>query len=263
MSSIKGFIARRSNAFFSVSSIVGVFILWLVCGNLKLIDPVILPPLGEVWDTAVEMLFASDKQTALPTHIAVSLARSGAAFVLAILFGIPLGLAMGVFPRFGALMEPFTQFIRPLPKLALIPLVILWLGIGETSKVFLIFISAFFSIVVGAAAATLNVKTQRLRLAQALGATPYQQIRYFVLPSALPEIFTSVRIAIGVGWTTLVAAEMVAASSGLGWLVMNASNYLRTDIVMLGILVLGGIGYLLDLGIVALQRRFVPWTGKD
>ncbi|MDR2825213.1 MAG: ABC transporter permease [Deltaproteobacteria bacterium] len=263
MSCIKDFIARRGNAFFSVLSIFGVFILWSLCGSLNLIDPIILPPLGEVWGTALDMLFASDKQTALPIHIAVSLARSGTAFVLAILIGIPLGLAMGVFPRFGALMEPFTQFVRPLPKLALIPLVILWLGIGESSKVFLIFISAFFSIVVGAAAATQNVKTQRLRLAQALGATPYQQIRYFVLPSALPEIFTAVRISIGVGWTTLVAAEMVAASSGLGWLVMNASNYLRTDIVMLGILVLGGIGYLLDLIIVTLQRSFVPWTGKD
>jgi taurine transport system permease protein len=263
MNKIKGFIARRGNAFFSIAAIVGFFILWFICGSFKLIDPIILPPLGEVLGTTVDMLFASDKQTALLTHIAVSLARAGTAFVLAVLAGIPLGLAMGVFPRFGALMEPFAQFIRPLPKLALIPLVILWLGIGETSKIFLIFISTFFSVVVGAAASTMNVKTQRLRLAQALGASACQRIRYFVLPSALPEIFTSVRIAIGVGWTTLVAAEMVAANSGLGWLVINASNYLRTDIVMLGILVLGSIGYLLDLGIVALQKRFVPWTGRD
>jgi taurine transport system permease protein len=101
-----------------------------------------------------------------------------------------------------------------------------------------------------------------LRLGRALGATNRQLLRYIVFPGALPEIFTSVRLAVGVGWTTLIAAEMVAADTGIGWMVLNASSYMRTDIVMLGIILLGLTGYILDTLIVALQKVVVPWDGK-
>jgi taurine transport system permease protein len=144
----------------------------------------------------------------------------------------------------------------------LIPLVIVWFGIGEFSKFVLIFLSTVLTVLVGAAAAVQSVPVGRLRAAQSLGATERQLFRYVILPSAVPEIFTAVRVAIGIGWTTLIAAEMIASSSGLGWMVINASSYLRTDVVMLGIVLLGGIGYLLDVALVQAQRRIVHWAGR-
>jgi taurine transport system permease protein len=155
-------------------------------------------------------------------------------------------------------LNPFVQFLRPLPKIALIPLAVVWLGIGEASKFFLIFIATFLSVVVGASAAVERIGRSRIRVAQTLGASRKQIFLRVVLPDALPDLFTTVRLSIGIGWTSLIAA-----SSGLGWMVINASSYLRTDIVMLGILLLGGIGYLLDLLLLGLQRLFVPWAGKE
>ncbi len=143
------------------------------------------------------------------------------------------------------------------------PLVIVWFGIGEGSKFFLIFIATVLSIMVGAAAAVANVSQARLRAAQTLGASRAQLFTHVVLPNALPELFTTVRLAIGIGWTSLIAAELVAANSGLGWMVINAGSYLRTDVVMLGILLLGLIGYLFDWLLVLLQKRFAPWAGKE
>jgi taurine transport system permease protein len=162
-----------------------------------------------------------------------------------------------------AALDPFVQFLRPLPKLALIPLVIVWFGVGELSKFLLIYLGTVLTVIVAAAAAVMNVKEGRIRAAEALGVTRYQLFRYVIFPSALPDLFVGVRMAVGIGWTTLIAAEMIAANSGLGWMVINASAYLRTDVVMIGILLLGITGYLLDLGLVALQRVAVPWIGKD
>jgi taurine transport system permease protein len=142
-------------------------------------------------------------------------------------------------------------------------LAILWLGIGEVSKIFLIFLSTLFTVVVGSAASVKTVSRGKLRLGAALGTNSWQLIYHIILPASLPEIFTSVRLAIGVGWTTLIASEMVAADSGMGWMVMNASSYMRTDLVLLGIILLGVTGYLLDYALVLIERLAVPWAGKE
>jgi taurine transport system permease protein len=226
-------------------------------------SPLILPPPQEIWDSALEILELGYHQTPLWRHVGVSLGRALVAFALAVAIGVPLGLAMGLFPILSSALEPFVQFFRPLPKIALIPLAILWLGIGEVSKVFLIFLSTLFTVVVGSAASVKGVGLGKLRLGAALGATRLQLIWKFILPASLPEIFTSVRLAVGVGWTTLIAAEMVAAESGMGWMVMNASSYMRTDIVMLGIILLGLTGYLLDYILVIIERFAAPWAGKE
>ena len=238
-------------------------VVWQLSGSLNWVDPLLLPPPSEILRTALELLASGYRQTPLWEHFLTSTARALAAFVVAIVSGVPLGLAMGLSPTLGAALNPFVQFLRPLPKIALIPLVIVWFGIGEGAKFFLIFISSFLSIVVGAAAAVLGVSQARLRAAQTLGANRRQLFLYVVLPNALPELFTSVRLSIGIGWTSLIAAEMVAASSGLGWMVINAGSYLRTDVVLLGIVLLGLTGYFFDWSLVHLQRRFAPWAGMD
>jgi taurine transport system permease protein len=247
----------------SLASVAGFGLLWYASGRYGWASALILPPPGEVFDTAFQMLSGGYHRVPLWQHVAVSLGRALIAFAGAIAVGVPVGLAMGVSPVLSAILDPFVQFFRPLPKLALIPLVIVWMGIGETSKIFLIFISTLFSVIVGAAAAVHSVKEGRLRVARALGATRWQLLCHIILPSSLPELFTSIRLAVGVGWTTLIASEMVAADSGLGWMVMNASSYMRTDVVMLGILLLGLTGYGLDLVIVAVERLMVPWAGRE
>ncbi|WP_199525690.1 MULTISPECIES: ABC transporter permease [unclassified Herbaspirillum] len=244
----------------AVALVLGV---WQLSGSLHWIDPLLLPPPSEIFQTTVDILADGYRQVSLWQHILVSVLRATVAFAAAIAAGIPLGLAMGLSQPVSAVLEPFVQFLRPLPKIALIPLTVVWFGIDEGSKFFLIFISCFLSVVVSAAAAAVGVNKNRLRAAQTLGANRYQLFTRVVLPNALPEIFTGVRLSIGIGWTSLIAAEMVAANSGLGWMVINAGTYLRTDVVMLGILLLGIIGYLFDLALVLLQRAFVPWAGRD
>ncbi|WP_058911669.1 ABC transporter permease [Entomohabitans teleogrylli] len=247
----------------SVVSVAIFLALWQLAAARQWVDPLLLPSLADIGLTTQELLADGYRQVPLWEHVTVSLARALSAFAAAIVIGIPLGLMMGMSEVLSAVLNPFVQFLRPLPKIALIPLAVVWLGIGEASKFFLIFIATFLSVVVGAAAAVERIGRSRIRVAQTLGASRRQIFLHVVLPDALPELFTTVRLAIGIGWTSLIAAEMVAASAGLGWMVMNASAYLRTDIVMLGILLLGGIGYLLDLLLLGLQRLLVPWAGKE
>ncbi|MBS0848126.1 ABC transporter permease [Citrobacter sp. JGM124] len=247
----------------SVASVAIFLAIWQLAATRQWVDPLLLPSLTDIGLTAEELLADGYRQVPLWQHIAVSLARALSAFAVAIVLGIPLGLLMGMSAGLSAVLNPFVQFLRPLPKIALIPLAVVWLGIGEASKFFLIFIATFLSVVVGATAAVERIGQTRIRVAQTLGATKLQIFLRVVLPDALPELFTATRLSIGIGWTSLIAAEMIAASSGLGWMVINASSYLRTDIVMLGILLLGTTGYLLDLLLLGLQRFFVPWAGKE
>lgn len=247
----------------SIVSVASVLAFWQLSGQLGWIDPLLLPTPVEVARTAVDVAIHGYQQTSLWHHTLISVARAVTAFMAAIAIGVPLGLFMGMSPVLNAILDPFVQFLRPLPKIALIPLTVVWFGIGEGAKFFLIFIASFLSILVGATAAVGSVSQSRIRAAQVLGASRTQIFRHVVLPHTLPELFTSVRLALGIGWTSLIAAELVAATAGLGWMVLNAGNYLRTDVVILGIMLLGLIGYLLDFLLVRAQRRFVPWAGKD
>ncbi|RMX04889.1 ABC transporter permease subunit [Corticibacter populi] len=257
------FSASWKLAAISVASVLAFLALWQIAGTAGWINPLLLPPLGEVLRTTLDLAENGYRQSSLWHHIGISVARAGSAFVAAIAIGVPVGLLMGRTPWLAAVLDPFVQFLRPLPKIALIPLVVVWFGIGEGSKFFLIFISTLLSVLVGSAAAVLNVGQQRIRAAATLGASRHQIFWHVILPNALPEIFTTIRLAIGIGWTSLIAAELVAAESGLGWMVLNAGTYLRTDVVMVGIFLLGLIGYLFDAALVLLQRRLVPWAGKD
>jgi taurine transport system permease protein len=254
---------KKSNLpFLSVAAVSTAFLAWLIVGELQLVSPIFLPSPVEVYLTAKDLLVDGYRNVSLLQHVAVSIGRALLAFAVAIITGIPIGLLMGMSPAVNAILDPFVQFLRPLPKLALIPLVIVWFGIGELSKFLLIYLSTLLTIIVAAAAAVMSVPEGRIRAALSLGATQVQLFRHVILMNALPELFTGVRVAIGIGWTTLIAAEMIASTSGIGWMVLNASSYLRTDVVMLGILILGTTGYLLDLSIVAAQRLFIHWIGK-
>ena len=162
----------------------------------------------------------------------------------------------------GGILDPLIEFYRPLPPLAYLPLMIIWFGIGEVSKVLLIVLACFAPVALATRSGVLSASADQINAARALGASRAQVLRYVVLPAALPEILIGLRIGMGVGWTTLVAAEMVAAQAGLGQLVLNASNFLRTDVVVMGILLIGLFATVFEVGLRRLERVLVPWKGK-
>ena len=146
--------------------------------------------------------------------------------------------------------------MRPIPPLALIPLVILWFGIDETAKIYLLFLASLFIMVIAARSGVSSVSVSKVHAAYMLGATKTQVLRYVIIPNAMPEIFTGWRISMGVCWGTVVAAELVAADRGLGSMIMIAKNFLQTDTVVIGIVLIGLIGYSIELIMRALEKRF-------
>lgn len=255
--------SRYRHLAISTATVIAFFALWQVAGSRGWVDTLFLPPPTDLLDSLIDILQNGYGQIPLWQHVAISLARALSAFAVSILIGVPLGLLMGLNRTLAAILDPFVQFLRPLPKIALIPLTIVWLGIDEASKFFLIFIATFLNVLVGSAAAVLGVSQGHIRVAQTLGLNRRQIFWRVVFPHCSPELFTTIRLSIGIGWTALVAAELVASTAGVGWMIINAGSYLRTDVVMIGILILGILGYLLDLTLVALQRWVVPWAGKE
>jgi taurine transport system permease protein len=247
----------------SCSTVIAIIILWLVVTKLQIINALFLPSPRKIWEAFVIIYKNGYKTYSFWQHISSSLIRISIAFGLAIITAVPLGLASGYIPWLKAILEPVIEFIRPLPPLAYYTLLVLWLGIDNGSKIMLLFIACFTPIYIACVSSVLRIPQNYLRNAASLGANKIQIFFLVIFPSTLPDIFLSMRTALGVGYTTLVASEMVAARSGIGWMVLDASNFLRSDIVFLGIIIMGIMGIILDQIIRALKKIFVSWEGKD
>ena len=254
--------AAVSPALISTVTVLAVLGAWAAVTHLGLTRPLFLPKLETIFKAFLAAVDGRTDGAPLSVHVGMSLMRVVGAFLLAAAVGIPVGIAMGMSATARAVLDPFIEFYRPLPPLAYLPLVIIWFGIGETSKVLLIFLACFAPVALAARSGVLSASDDQINAARALGAGRWQVVRHVVLPAALPEILVGLRIGMGVGWTTLVAAEMVAANAGIGQMVLNASNFLRTDIVMMGIFVIGFFAILFEFGMRWLERRLVPWKGK-
>jgi taurine transport system permease protein len=152
--------------------------------------------------------------------------------------------------------------MRPVPPLALIPLVIIWAGIGEVGKIILLFLAALWIMAIAARAGVSGVRISKVHAAYSLGARKWQIMRYVIVPNSLPEIFTGARVAMGVCWGTVVAAELVAAEKGAGMMIMVASKFQQTDVVILGIILIGAIGFAIDMLMRWAERIMVPWKGR-
>jgi taurine transport system permease protein len=246
----------------SIVSIASLLALWWIATELAWIKPLFLPGPEAIW-LAFQQAVAGDLDNhTLWVHFLWSMYRVFAAFLLAVLIGIPVGIGMGVSRYARGIFDPPIEFYRPLPPLAYLPLMIIWFGIGEEAKIMLLFLAIFAPVALAARAGVRSVSQEQIQAALSMGATRHQVVRHVVVPGALPEILVGLRIGMGVGWTTLVAAEMVAADAGLGKMVYNASNFLRTDVVILGILAIGGVAYVFELVMRFLERRLVPWKGR-
>ena len=237
-----------------------VLALWWGATASGLIAPRFLPGPGAVLARLVDLAAHGFVGATLWQHAIASLARVGLAMVFAAVTAIPAGLAMGLSPRVNAALDPLIEFYRPVPPLAYLPLIVIWFGIGEATKVILITLAIFAPLAIATASAVRRVDPDRVRAARSLGASRDQVIWLVIVPSALPGILTAARIALGVGWSTLVAAELVAATRGLGFMVQSASQMLATEVVIAGIVVIALIALVLELALRWIERRFAGWS---
>ena len=251
-----------SSVLISAVTVVVLVALWFGVTALGVIKPLFLPSPQAVFQQFMEYVNGTANDKPLWQHFAASMFRVFSAFALAVVTAVPVGIAMGMSRVARGIFDPPIEFYRPLPPLSYLPLIIIWFGIDELPKVLLIFLSCFAPLALAARSGMRSASQEQIHAAYSMGASYAQVVRHVVLPSALPEILVGMRIAIGFGWTTLVAAEMVAANVGLGQMVLNASNFLRTDIVIMGIIVIGVVAYLFDLLMRWAERRLVPWKGR-
>jgi taurine transport system permease protein len=247
----------------SILTLISLIALWWAVTATGLIEPLFLPPPSAVVQKGWMLATSGYMDSTLWQHLAASLQRIGLGLGFAVLTAVPVGIAIGHNRIARGVLDPLIEFYRPIPPLAYLPLIVIWCGIGELSKVLLIYLAIFAPIAIATATGVRTVDPAKLRAAQSLGATRSQLIRHVILPSALPDILTGVRIGLGVGWSTLVAAELIAATSGLGFMVQSAAQFLVTDVVVLGILVIALIAFAMEMGLRALQRKLVPWHGQS
>lgn len=235
---------------------------WTITTQLGLVRDIFLPGPGLVLSALLDLVQNGYKSRSLWVHAGLSLERVLAGFVTGAVAGTLLGLGMGYDRRIEAAFSPFIEFLRPLPQLSYLVLLIVWFGIGELSQVLLLFLTALPVSAVAAMDGVKSTSVLRVQVARTLGASEWQIFRHVVLPSALPEIFTGARLAIGVVYATLIAAEIIAGSTGLGWMILDAGRFLRSDYVFVGIILIGLMGLALDRLLLATERRVVHWAGK-
>jgi taurine transport system permease protein len=246
----------------SVVTIAALFALWFGVTGAGMIDPLFLPSPGAILDRFVEVLLEGFGGALLWEHTWESLKRVFGAFFLAVITAIPVGILMGVNRVVRGIFDPPIEFYRPIPPLAYLPLMVIWFGIGETTKIIVIYLAVFAPMALNARAGVRSVSIEQIHAAYSMGATRLQVIWHVILKAAMPEILTGMRIGIGFGWTTLVAAELVAAQAGLGAMIQQASDFLVTDVTILGIVVIGAVAYLFDLLMRWTEKVVVPWKGK-
>ena len=225
-------------------------------------EPIWLPAPEAVWIRMTEIATEGYRNSTLAEHLGYSLFRVIVGFLLGALVGIPLGYAMGLSNWFRGWFDPIVEFMRPVPPLALIPLVIIWAGIGEVGKIILLFLAALWIMAIAARSGVSGVRISKVHAAYSLGASKAQIMRHVIIPNSLPEIFTGARVAMGVCWGTVVAAELVAAEKGAGMMIMVASKFQSTDIVLMGIILIGIIGFSIDMLMRQAEKWLVPWKGK-
>nr|WP_315427383.1 ABC transporter permease subunit [uncultured Albidiferax sp.] len=255
-------IGEHSTAATSVATGAAILLLWWAVALSGKVPHLFLPTPAEVLTVAKSILEEGYANATLWEHVSASLTRILSAAAIAIALGIPIGLFMGLNRWAKGIFDTPIEFYWPLPPLAYLPLMVIWLGIGETSKIALLTLAMFAPIVLSAQAGVRALPLERVNAALSLGASRWQLFSAIVLPSALPEILTGIRIALGVGWGTLVAAELIASTRGIGYMVMSASHFLATDAVFVGIAVIAVCAFAFSSTMRLLESWLVPWKGK-
>jgi NitT/TauT family transport system permease protein len=239
-----------------------LLLVWQGLSSFGFIPDYKLPSPVQVLAGLKELLFSGmPPGHLLPYHLFFSLYRVGLGFVIAAALAIPLGLFMGWSRRLKLIVNPLLEMIRPIPPLAWIPIAILWFGIGIKSAAVIIFLGAFFPILLNTISGVVSINPRLIEAARTLQARDKDIFSKVLLPGAVPSIFVGLRIGVGIGWMTLVAAEFtgVREGYGLGYMIMTARDIQRPDEIIAGMLVIGLIGLLIDMGLRAVETRIVRW----
>lgn len=244
----------------SALTVLGLLLVWHLAAAVALVSPVFLPSPLVVATSLKTLVTDGFVDSTLFQHAAASLGRVLAALVASVVIGVPAGLLIATSRVGRGILDPIVEFLRPLPPLAYLSLIIIWVGIGEVSKVTVIALSMLPSIIIATAAGVRAVPKDHINAARSFGATRRQVLLHVILPSSIPSILTGTRIALGTGWSTLVAAELVAATRGLGFMIQSAAQFLVTDVVIAGIVVIAAIAVLLEVAARALERWIAPWA---
>jgi NitT/TauT family transport system permease protein len=253
---IRGWISQRSYWALAAIGLAVPLAAWTLLSVLGTINKVFLPgPFDVVRRVAV---WFSDED--LLADMRISFFRVVAGWALSALIALPLGLLIGTFRAVQALLEPLTDFIRYMPAVAFVPLVMLWVGIDEGAKVGIIFIGTFFQMVLMVAEDVRRVPMAQIEAAQTMGATRAEVIEQVIIPSAKPALLDTLRITMGWAWTYLVVAELVAANSGLGYAIIKAQRFLQTDKIFAGIILIGAMGLAIDQCFRWVHRAAFPWA---
>ena len=257
-----------------ITALVVFLGVWWLITSLQLIKPLYLPSPASVWQAfvlsntdhpiapGVDRMVKGEQNYYLWEHLIASLQRIGVGVGWAIIFGPILGFAMASFKPIATIIEPYLNFLRALPPLGYIGILIVWFGIGDTSKMWLLFLAAFPPITIATINGVRGVREERINGALSLGASRFQTITHVVLPSTLPEVISGIRIAVGFAWTTVVAAELNNGIPGIGGLAYLSGTELKTPLTIACIIVIGIAAILLDLAIKGVEKVLVPWRGK-
>ncbi|AOB38603.1 ABC transporter, permease protein [Bordetella bronchiseptica MBORD678] len=234
-----------------------IVLLWYGIRASGLVSPALVPSPGEVWTRFVALM-----QARLPHDILMSTQRVFVGVCLGTLLAVPVGFVLGWYRGVRSFIDPVINFFRALPPIALIPLVIVYFGIGETAKIAILFYASFFAGVIVMYEGISQINPIFVRVAKTLGATDGEIFRKVIVPLTIPHMLTALRVALGVAWATLVASELIAAQQGLGALIQDASSFFQLDIIYVGIICIGFIALAMDLALRAAARRLVAWQDR-
>lgn len=247
----------------SVASVGVALGAWLVASWLGVLDPNRFPPAQTLAGSVAELVQNGYSGKPFWMQIGASMGRALSGFVIAVLVGVPVGILIGSSRLFDAIVSPFLTFLRPIPPIALVPLFVFYFGIGELSKVALIFLTSFLYMTVNTASGVRSVPEDLLLASRSLGLTDRQIFFHVTIPASAAAILTGMRVSMTLSWALVVAAELIAAQVGLGFLIMDATTFFRIPYVYVGIITIGLIGLALEGLLLLVERRLLHWRGRQ
>lgn len=246
----------------SAAVVAFTMLLWAVVSNFILIDSLALPSPQVLGRTFLDLFQNGYGRRSIFEHIGTSMGRALTGFTLAVICSTVIGLLTGYSPKARAILMPFIDFIRPVPALALVPLFVFFFGIGSMSKIALIFLGAFVYMTLQTSDGVRSIPADLFSAGRSLGLTTAQMFRHVVLPGTLPAVVTGMRTALSLSWALVVAAELIAAPSGLGYIVTDATQFFQIPVVYCAVIMLGALGFAMDRIIVAIRARVLHWQGQ-